>query len=194
MTKLSAVCVFCGSRSGENPAYAHQSETLGRMLGECGVKLVYGGGGIGLMASVANATITAGGSVLGIIPKFLRDYEVGNVEGSAEILVEGMHDRKAKMFEVSDAFVIMPGGIGTLDETIEIITWKQLQQHSKPIVFVNIDGYWDPFLALIDRVVEAGFGHHKVKELYQVVENVEGIFAALENAPDGDKDVLLSHL
>ena len=130
MTKLSSVCVFCGSRAGGNPLYAEQSEALGRMLGERGIQLVYGGGGIGLMASVANAAIKAGGDVLGIIPKFLRDYEVGSVDGANEILVEGMHDRKAKMFEASDAFVIMPGGLGTLDETIEIITWKQLQQHN----------------------------------------------------------------
>lgn len=164
------------------------------MLAERGVKLVYGGGGIGLMASVANAAIAAGGEVLGIIPEFLRAYEVGSVEGATEVLVDGMHDRKAKMFEKSDAFVVMPGGLGTLDESIEIITWKQLQQHNKPIIFVNIDGYWNPFLALVDQVVEAGFGHEKIKDLYQVVDNVEQVFAAMEQAPDADEEVLLSHL
>ena len=194
MTNISAVCVFCGSRSGENPLYTHESETLGRMLADQGKKLVYGGGGIGLMAAVANAAVGAGGEVLGIIPEFLREYEVGTVEGATEVLVDGMHNRKAKMFEASDAFVIMPGGLGTLDESIEIITWKQLQQHNKPIIFVNIDGYWNPFLALVDQVVEAGFGHEKVKDLYQVVDTVEQIFAAMDAAPDADEAVLLSHL
>jgi len=194
MTKLSALCVFCGSRAGEDPAYAVQSEKLGQMLGEHDVTLVYGGGGIGLMASVANAAIQAGGNVIGIIPQFLRVLEVGGVDGAKEIVVDGMHERKAKMFELSDAFVVMPGGIGTLDESIEIITWKQLQQHNKPIVFVNINGYWDPFLALIAQVINTGFGHDKIKGLYQVVDSVDQVFDAINNAPDVDAVVLHSHL
>jgi hypothetical protein len=194
MTKLTALCVFCGSRKGDDPAHALEGEKLGRLMGERGVKLVYGGGGIGLMAIVANAVIKAGGRVTGIIPKFLRDYEVGAVTGSDEIVVEGMHERKAKMFEISDAFVVLPGGLGTLDESFEIITWKQLQQHNKPIVFVNTNGYWDPYFALIDRVVDGGFGHHKVKELFSVVENVEDVFDAISAAPDADEEVLTSHL
>jgi len=194
MTKLSTLCVFCGSRDGEDPAYAVQSEKLGQMLGEHGVTLVYGGGGIGLMASVANAAIQAGGDVIGIIPQFLRVLEVGGVDGAKEIVVDGMHERKAKMFELSDAFVVMPGGIGTLDESIEIITWKQLQQHNKPIVFVNINGYWDPFLALIAQVIKTGFGHDKIQGLYQVVDSVDQVFDAIHNAPDVDAVVLHSHL
>ena len=164
------------------------------MLGEKGVRLVYGGGGIGLMAQVANAAVAAGAPVTGIIPEFLRAYEVGVVEGADEIVVEGMHERKAKMFEISDAFVVLPGGLGTLDESIEITTWKQLQQHNKPIIFVNINGYWDPYFALIDRVVDGGFGHHKVKELFQVVDNIEDVFTAIADAPDADEVVLTSHL
>jgi len=194
MTKISTVCVFCGSRSGTEAVYSQECARLGRMFGERGVRLVYGGGGIGLMAVVANATIRAEGEVIGIIPEFLRAYEVGGVKGAKEIIVEGMHERKAQMFEMSNAFVVMPGGIGTLDESLEIITWKQLQQHTKPIVFVNINGYWDPFLALIDRVVDAGFGHDKVKDLYQVVDTVDQVFEAIEDAPDVDEVVLRSHL
>lgn len=194
MTKMTAICVFCGSRSGNDPVYAQESQKLGQMLGERGLKLVYGGGGIGLMSDVATASIRAGGQVTGIIPEFLRAYEVGGVDGVTELVVDTMHDRKAKMFELSDAFVVMPGGLGTLDESIEITTWKQLQQHNKPIVFVNINGYWDPYLALVDRVVDAGFGHEKVKELYQVVDRVEDIFAAFETAPDADVEVLHSHI
>jgi len=193
MTKLTALCVFCGSRSGEDLAYTAESEKLGRMLAVHNVKLVYGGGGIGLMASVANATIQAGGEVTGIIPAFLRALEVGGIDGAHEIVVEGMHERKAKMFEMSDAFVVMPGGIGTLDESIEIMTWKQLQQHNKPIVFVNTHGYWDPFFAMIDQVVDNGFGHDKIRSLYQVVDTVDQVFEAIASAPDADEEVLLSH-
>ena len=194
MTKLSSLCVFCGSRNGEDPAHGEAGQKLGQMLGEKGVRLVYGGGGIGLMAQVANAAVAAGAPVTGIIPEFLRAYEVGVVEGADEIVVEGMHERKAKMFEISDAFVVLPGGLGTLDESIEITTWKQLQQHNKPIIFVNINGYWDPYFALIDRVVDGGFGHHKVKELFQVVDNIEDVFTAIADAPDADEVVLTSHL
>ena len=194
MTKLTALCVFCGSRPGTDPDHAKAGQTLGRMLGEQGVRLVYGGGGIGLMAEVANATIAAGGEVTGIIPEFLRAYEVGVVDGADEVVVAGMHERKAKMFEMSDAFVVLPGGLGTLDESIEITTWKQLQQHNKPIIFVNTNGYWDPYFALIDRVVEGGFGHHKVKDLFQVVDDVADVFSAIAIAPDADEEVLTSHL
>lgn len=194
MTKLTALCVFCGSRIGEDPAHAREGEKLGQILAERGVRLVYGGGGIGMMAVVANAAIAAGGAVTGIIPEFLRAYEVGTVAGADEIVVQGMHERKAKMFELSDAFVVLPGGLGTLDESIEITTWKQLQQHNKPIIFVNTNGYWDPYFALIDRVIEGGFGHHKVRDLFQVVGSVDEIFAAIDSAPAADAVVLTSHL
>jgi len=194
MTKLTALCVFCGSRIGEDPAHASEGEKLGQILAERGVRLVYGGGGIGMMAVVANAAIAAGGAVTGIIPEFLRAYEVGTVAGADEIVVQGMHERKAKMFEISDAFVVLPGGLGTLDESIEITTWKQLQQHNKPIIFVNTNGYWDPYFALIDRVIEGGFGHHKVRDLFQVVASVNEIFAAIDSAPAADSVVLTSHL
>lgn len=194
MTDVKAVCVFCGSRMGEDPAHGAAGRALGRALAQKDVTMVYGGGGIGLMAETARATIEAGGRVTGVIPEFLRAYEVGVVEGATELVVEGMHERKAKMFEISDAFVILPGGLGTLDEAIEITTWKQLQQHNKPIIFVNVNGYWDPFAALIDRVVDGGFGHHKVKDLYQIVDTVEDVFTAIEQAPDADEVVLTSHL
>lgn len=190
----ASVCVFCGSRSGENPDFAAQARQLGTLLGENHIRLVYGGGGIGLMAETANAAISAGGEVVGIIPEFLRAYEVGSVEGSTELLVESMHARKALMFEKSDAFVVLPGGIGTLEEAIEITTWKQLQQHSKPVVFVNIGGYWDPFMALIDQVVEQGFGHHQVRNLFQMVDHVDDVFQALESQPQTTEEVLTSHL
>jgi len=194
MMNISAVCVFCGSRMGTDPGHARQAEALGRMLGTQGIRLVYGGGGIGLMSVVAGAAIKAGGQVTGVIPEFLRAHDVGGVSGTDEVMVAGMHERKAKMFDLSDAFVVLPGGLGTLDESLEITTWKQLQQHNKPIVFVNINGYWDPYFALIERVVEGGFGHHKVKDLFQVVDTVEQVFSAIKAAPDVDRVVLTSHL
>ncbi|MBF0248007.1 MAG: TIGR00730 family Rossman fold protein [Alphaproteobacteria bacterium] len=194
MTQLKRLCVFCGSRLGTDPAHAVVAQELGRMLAERGVELVYGGGGIGLMAVVANAVIDAGGRVTGVIPEFLRAYEVGVVNGPEALVVGGMHERKAKMFEISEAFVALPGGLGTLDETIEITTWKQLQQHNKPIIFVNTNGYWDPYMAMVDRVVDGGFGHHKVKELFQFVDTVDQIFDAIAEAPDADEVVLTSHL
>ncbi len=194
MSNLKALCVFCGSRSGVDPAHAQEAEKLGRLLGARGVRLIYGGGGIGLMAVVANATIAAGGEVTGVIPEFLKAYEVGAVAGAEECVVDDMHTRKSRMFALSDAFVILPGGLGTLDESIEITTWKQLQQHNKPIIFVNINGYWDPYLALVDRVVEGGYGHDKVRDLFQVVDCVEQIFPAIAVAPDVDDVVLTSHL
>ena len=194
MKNIKALCVFCGSRAGTDPAHAEAAESLGRMMGERGIRLVYGGGGIGLMAVVANAAVAAGSDVVGVIPEFLRAYEVGVVDGAREVVVPSMHERKARMFEKGDGFVILPGGLGTLDEFIEITTWKQLQQHRKPIVLINVNGYWDPFLAAIDRVVDGGYGHHKVRELYTVVDNVAGVFDALADAPEPDEIVLTSHL
>ncbi|MCW8834917.1 MAG: TIGR00730 family Rossman fold protein [Rhodospirillales bacterium] len=194
MKNIKALCVFCGSRAGTDPAHAEAAESLGRMMGERGIRLVYGGGGIGLMAVVANAAVAAGSDVVGVIPEFLRAYEVGVVDGAREVVVPSMHERKARMFEKGDGFVILPGGLGTLDEFIEITTWKQLQQHRKPIVLINVNGYWDPFLATIDRVVDGGYGHHKVRELFTVVEDVTGVFDALADAPEPDEIVLTSHL
>jgi len=170
------------------------AETLGRMLAEKGIRLIYGGGGIGLMRAVAQSTIAAGGEVIGIIPRFLMEYEVGNVDGVDTIVVESMHERKNKMFELADAFVVLPGGIGTLDETIEILTWKQLQVHSKPVVLINQGGFWDPFLTLLRSVVAGGFAHPKVEELFSQVESVEQVFESIASAPEPDRVVLTSHL
>ncbi len=194
MSKFNTLCVFCGSRSGTEPAYGAAARALGAELGKRSIDLVYGGGGIGLMADVANAAVAAGSKVTGIIPEFLRAYEVGVVDGAEELVVGGMHQRKAKMFEMSDAFVILPGGLGTLDESMEIITWKQLQQHKKPIVFLNTDGYWEPLMGAIEQVVEKGFGHHKVRELFTMVDRVEDIFPAIANHIEPDAVVLTSHL
>ncbi|MEK9752861.1 MAG: TIGR00730 family Rossman fold protein [Rhodospirillaceae bacterium] len=194
MKKISSLCVFCGSRMGDDPAHATAARALGEEMAKRRIRLVYGGGRIGLMGIVAEAVSDAGGQVTGVIPDFLMHLEVGNTQAGELIITESMHTRKAKMFELSDAMIVMPGGLGTLDEAFEIITWKQLRQHDKPIVLVDINGYWKSFQDLVDSIVAGGFAHPKISELYTVVDNVDAIFPALANAPEPDPRVLTSHL
>lgn len=163
-------------------------------MADRGVRLVYGGGRIGLMGVVADAVAAGGGVVIGVIPEFLLRLEIGNDQAGELIVTDSMHIRKAKMFEMSDAVVVLPGGIGTMDETIEVMTWKQLRQHDKPIVVMNVDGYWDSFLGLVDSIIDGGFAHPKIRELISVVDRADDVFEALANAPEPDREVLTSHL
>jgi uncharacterized protein (TIGR00730 family) len=157
MTKINSVCVYCGSSPGRISSYAEQAALLGSELAINGIELVYGGGGAGLMGEVARAALAAGGRVTGIIPEFLISKE-RMLDGVNELIVtQNMHERKMSMFERSDAFVALPGGIGTLEELVEISTWLQLGQHTKPIVLVNVDGFWDPLLTLFDHMRREGF-------------------------------------
>ena len=194
MTEISTLCVFCGSRAGLDPAHETAARRLGHAIADRGIGLVYGGGDIGLMSIVARATLENGGHVTGIMPKFIQDFEVGNPGLSELIVVESMHERKALMFEKSDGFVSLPGGLGTLDETIEMITWKQLQQHRKPIVLVDINQYWRTLLELVQSVVDSSYGHHGIADLFSVVDDVDKVFDALAAAPEPDIEVLTSHL
>lgn len=194
MTKITSLCVFCGSRKGNDPAHAEAGRALGRAMAERGVRLVYGGGDIGLMSIVARAALEADGQVTGVIPQFLQAYEVGDPGVDDLVVTDSMHSRKRVMFERADGFVILPGGLGTLDEMIEITTWKQLQQHAKPIVVVDINDYWAPFRALIDAVVEGGYGHHAITELFTVVDGIDAVWDALADAPEPKLEVLTSHL
>ena len=152
MARIKSVCVYCGSSPGTNPAYVAQARQFGRLLAQDGIRLVYGGGGIGLMGEVASATAMAGGTVTGIIPDFLRSRERAFAHEAEIIVVSDMHERKRLMFEKADAFVALPGGIGTLEELVEQLTWAQLGQHRKPILLLNIGGFWNPFLTLIDHM------------------------------------------
>jgi uncharacterized protein (TIGR00730 family) len=186
--------VFCGSRAGLHPAYEVAARDLGHAIADRGFDLVYGAGDIGLMSVVARAALEKGGKVTGIIPEFIQAFEVGSPGEIELIVVESMHERKRAMFERSDGFIALPGGLGTLDETIEMITWKQLQQHKKPVVLVDTNHYWKPFLELVQAVVDGGFGHHGINELFSVVDDVESVFQALKNAPELDIEVLKSHL
>jgi hypothetical protein len=154
------------------------------LLAQAGIELVYGGGRVGLMGLVADAVLASGGRVTGIIPRHLHEREVGHVGLSDLVVVDSMHERKRRMFEMSDAFAVLPGGLGTLDETLEIITWKQLALHDKPIVIVDVAGYWTTLFALIRHTVASGFASHDAPRLYDVVARVEELLPALAGAPE----------
>ena len=191
---IRSVCVFCGSKMGGDPAFAHAAERLGALLAESGIRLVYGGGRIGLMGALAQAVMRAGGQVSGVIPDFLMKLEVADTGITDLVVVDSMHERKRRMFELADGFVVMPGGIGTLDETFEIVSWKQLRQHSKPIVLLDINGYWSPFADLVRAIVAGGFAHPAIADLFDLVDSVEDVIPALRAAPAVDEEVLTSHL
>jgi uncharacterized protein (TIGR00730 family) len=194
VTEVRSLCVFCGSREGIDPAYHAAALRLGQLMGERGVRLVYGGGSIGLMGVVADAVIAAGGEAVGVIPDFLIQYEVGHRRLQDLVVTDSMHDRKRRMFEMADAFVILPGGLGTLDETFEIVTWKQLRLHDSPIVVLDVNGYWSPLLDLLGAIIAAGFARPEITELITVVETPEQVLQALECAPPPQEEVLTSHL
>ncbi len=194
MSEIHSLGVFCGSKTGADAAHAETARRLGVMLVEKGLRLVYGGGAIGLMGVVAKTVLDSGGEVTGVIPDFLMKYEVGNPGVTELIVVDSMHERKRRMFDAADAFLILPGGLGTLDETFEIITWKQLQLHTKPIVILNGNGYWRHFTALIDSIIEGDFAHPAVRELFTVVDGLDDVFAALASAPEPREIVFTDHL
>lgn len=182
MNTIRSVCVYCGSSPGRDEAYIKAGHMLGRSLAKSGLRLIYGGGNKGIMGAVADGALKAGGKVTGIIPRFLINREATEtaLDKLDELLItDNMHERKHSMFEKSDAFVALPGGIGTVEEIVEIMTWAQLGHHRKPIVFANVKGFWDPMLALIEHMSEEGFIHtaHRVKPL--VVNDPEAIVAAI---------------
>lgn len=194
MTEISSLCVFCGSKKGADPAHEAAAKRLGQLMVERGVRLVFGGGRIGLMGVLADAVLGGGGEATGVIPDFLKDLEIGNDAVTEQIITASMHERKTRMFELADGFVVLPGGLGTLDETLEVITWKQLQLHAKPVVVVNSGGYWSVLEDLVRRTVEGGFAHPAVAELFTMVDGPDDVFEALEAAPEPNAEVLTSHL
>ena len=145
MSKINAVCVYCGSSTGSDPAFAQAAKALGKALAQNGVRLVYGGGSVGMMGTLARAVLENGGQVTGIIPEFLTGKERPKPLTDDMIVTRDMHERKRKMFEHADAFVALPGGIGTLEELVEQLTWAQIGQHKKPVLLANINGFWEPF-------------------------------------------------
>ncbi|WP_374764618.1 LOG family protein [Yunchengibacter salinarum] len=170
---IRSVCVYCGSRMGNHPAYKDMAETIGQGLAKRGHTLVYGAGSIGLMGVVARAARDAGGEVVGIIPRHLDDVEIVQDGLSETHITENMHERKKMMFDRSDAFIVLPGGFGTLDETLEVMTWVQLGLHDKPIILINHENYWTPLLELVNHVLEAGFADEKHRGILQVAASAE---------------------
>ncbi len=173
------VCIFCGSRMGGHEHYRQLVEAAGRGLAERGVTVVYGGGSLGLMGVVSNAAFDAGGQVTGIIPTFLRHAEVQQMRLTRTIVTDTMLDRKQAMIDLSDAFLVLPGGLGTLDELLEVMTWRQLGQIDKPIVLLGDDGYWQPFLALVDHVIAQEFASGSIRGLVTMADSPDAAFDAL---------------
>ena len=178
MTNTS-VCVYCGSRPGADPAYLTEAQALGRGLAERGWRLVYGAGDVGLMGAVARAAQAAGGDTFGVIPKHLVEWEVGKVDLTRYIVTETMHERKKVMFMNCDAVMVLPGGAGSLDELFEVLTWRQLGLHDEPVFLVNVKGYWNPLLALLDHMVAQGFADATLRDYFKDVPNAAAALEAL---------------
>jgi uncharacterized protein (TIGR00730 family) len=183
MSKINAICVYCGSSPGTDPAFVEAARSFGKILAESGVRLVYGGGSIGLMGAVAGAVIEHGGAATGIIPEFLTAKERPRRLAQEQIITRDMHERKRLMFDRADAFVALPGGIGTLEELIEQMTWAQLGRHKKPILIANINGFWDPLLVLLAHMRQQGLVPPPAKGVELLVaERVADILPALRAA------------
>ena len=182
MRSINSVCVYCGSAPGRNPLYATVADELGRTLAGAGVRLVYGGGSVGLMGRIARSVLAHGGAVTGIIPQFLADREVMLKDADDLVVTADMHERKRLMFEKSDAFVAMPGGIGTLEEVVEMMTWAQLGQHDKPIALLDVDGFWRPLVDLLDHMRAEAFIRPGYELRYEVVAEVADLLPRLEAA------------
>jgi uncharacterized protein (TIGR00730 family) len=179
---LRNICVYCGSGLGENPAFADAARDFGRILATENIGLVYGGGSLGLMGETARSVIRHGGRVTGIIPTFLSAREHMLLEAHELVVVDNMHQRKHLMFLKSDAFLALPGGLGTLEEFVEQLTWSQLEQHQKPLVLANIDGFWDPLLSLFARMGEESFIRRGLELHLEVVDRVDAIIPAITRA------------
>jgi uncharacterized protein (TIGR00730 family) len=183
MPGIHSVAVFCGSNSGADPAFAAGARALGHGLATAGMRLVYGGGRVGLMGAVADAVLEGGGEVLGVIPEFLARLEVAHTGVARLVTTDSMHSRKQLMFAEADAFVSLPGGLGTLDETVEIITWRQLGLHDKPILLCDIAGSAAPLLAAIEAAIASGFAPARARDLFEVTDGVEPLLERLRTLP-----------
>ena len=191
--RLKSVCVFCGSSDAADPAYLRAAGDLGRALAAAKLKLVYGGGGVGLMGAAARAAHEAGGEVLGIIPEFLLGKERA-LEIVEHIVVTSMHERKQLFFEKSDGFVILPGGIGTLEEIVELLSWRRLDLHRMPVVFYSPDGFWEPLFALFQHTVDARLTPPEFMHAWTTVDRVENIVPALLAGPKAGQSPMLATL
>jgi uncharacterized protein (TIGR00730 family) len=178
--ELSSICVFCGSNAGADPAYLKAAETVGQGLAQRGIRVVYGGGKVGMMGAVADAARGAGGEVIGVIPQAIFDLEIGHTGLDDLRVVGSMHERKALMAELSDAFIALPGGIGTLEELFEVYTWAQLGIHAKPLGLLDVVGYYQPLVAFLDHAVQERFLRSATRTLLAVSDDPDDLLAALE--------------
>lgn len=180
---IRSVAVFCGSRFGNDPAYRDAADALGTGIAKAGWRLVYGGGRVGLMGVMADAVLAGGGRVFGVIPDFLQRREVAH-DGAVDLVrTETMHERKTLMYDAADAFVTMPGGLGTFDETIEVTTWRQLGLHDKPILICDVAGWAQPYLALLEGAITDGFAAPETAALYEVLPDVPAVLDRLRRLP-----------
>ncbi|WP_435260032.1 TIGR00730 family Rossman fold protein [Thioclava sp. FR2] len=182
MTLLRSVCVFCGSRHGNSPTYAAAAQETGAMIARNGWRLVYGAGDVGLMGEVARSAQSAGAATMGVIPTHLMRREVGKRDLTQLVITEDMHERKKVMFMNSDAIVVLPGGSGSLDEFFEVLTWRQIGLHQKPIFLLNTDGYWDHLIQLMKHVVASGFAEDTTLSHFRAVANVAELEELLSSA------------
>jgi uncharacterized protein (TIGR00730 family) len=193
MSKIKTVCVYCGSGAGTNPRFIESARALGKALAEGGIRLVYGGGSVGMMGAVATSVLDHGGTVTGIIPGFLTAKENALKRVQEMIVTPDMHERKRLMFEHADAFVALPGGVGTLEELVEQLTWQQLGRHTKPVLLANIDGFWEPLLALIAHMRDTQFIRANLSVDILKAERVEDILPRLQAAaatmPEGTAEM-----
>jgi len=180
MKTVRSVCVYCGSSAGSRPVYAQRAAMLGTRLAQQGLALVYGGGNVGLMGIAADAALAAGGEVIGVIPEQLVGWEVAHRGVTRLDIVANMHERKARMFDLSDAFVALPGGFGTLDEMFEMLTWRQLGLGDKPCAFLDVDGFYAPLIAMMDRMVAEGFLHADQRRDLWHGDDMEAMFGWMQ--------------
>lgn len=178
---MNNITVFCGSSAGNEAQYKEQANQLGKSLARHNIGLVYGGAGIGLMGAVANGTLEQGGTVVGVLPHFLQNKEIAHAGLTELILVDTMHERKQKMNELSDGVIALPGGYGTLEELFEMLTWAQLSLHEKPIGILNIDGFYDELIAMIDKMVQKGFLKQEYKEMIIVSADIGQLIEQMQN-------------
>ena len=183
MAAIKRLCVYCASSRGHDETYRQAAVRLGTIIAEAGIELVYGGGRVGLMGLIADAALARDGRVTGVIPGHLNDREVAHPNARL-VVVSSMHERKQRMFELADAFVTLPGGLGTLDETIEIVTWRQLGLHDKPVVIVDVGGYWAPLIALVEHTIAHGFAEPAARDFFRIVGDVDDILPALAALPE----------
>jgi len=183
MASIKSICVYCGASDSGPKSHREAADRFGRILAQEGIELVFGGGRIGIMGVLANAVLEAGGRAVGVIPEHLRRVELPSHRLSELIIVVSMHARKEVMFRRAEAFVVLPGGLGTLDETFEILTWKQLGLHDRPIVICDLDGYWKPLEILIRNTVRRRYAPKETRRFYQTVDSVEAILPAIAAAP-----------